>query len=122
MHPFFAINNGPLHYALSQMGRGKSQRVHKERIFFRTHAHQPLRTRRRRHPDPRPYKRRGHSDDGLRGMDLLRGVYTLTQVRAKVMSKCNDPINNSGDCSNVDPCIESSKHYKIILEGGFKEQ
>ncbi|XP_018562317.1 innexin shaking-B isoform X1 [Anoplophora glabripennis] len=79
MHPLFAINNGPLHYALSQMGRGKAERVHKERIFFKTHAHQPLRTRKRRYPDPRPYRRRGRTDDGIRGMDLLRGVYTLTQ-------------------------------------------
>ncbi|KAJ8921850.1 hypothetical protein NQ315_008482 [Exocentrus adspersus] len=80
MHSLYTISNGPLHYAISQMGRNTSERIHKERIFFRTHSHQPLRTKKRRFPDPRPYRRRRvHADEGFRGMDLLRGVYTLTQ-------------------------------------------
>lgn len=80
-HPLYAVRNGPLGYLLSQMGRIKSERVHKERVVYRTQATKPRITR-KSHPDTRVSgrKRPSNGGGGHGGMDLLRGVYTLAQV------------------------------------------
>ncbi|XP_049821531.1 innexin shaking-B isoform X2 [Aethina tumida] len=80
-HPLYAVRNGPLGYLLSQMGRIKSERVHKERVVYRTQATKPRITR-KSHPDTRVSgrKRPSNGGGGHGGMDLLRGVYTLAQT------------------------------------------
>ncbi|KAJ3640685.1 hypothetical protein Zmor_027231 [Zophobas morio] len=78
-HAFYALSNGPLAIVLSQMGRLRTERFHKGRFYYRTQA--PLRTRVSRKIDDRePARKRRVHDDGFTSMDLLRGVYMLTQV------------------------------------------
>ncbi|XP_008198820.1 innexin shaking-B isoform X1 [Tribolium castaneum] len=78
MHACYAVSNGPLAIVLSQMGRLRSERLYKSKFYYRTQA--PVRTRVSRKSDDRGTRKRRLHDDGLSSMDLLRGVYALTQV------------------------------------------
>lgn len=83
MHDLCTVSDGPLAIVLSQMGRVKSERFHKRKFYYRGQA--PVRTRgsqKSGQDDRGPSRKRRVHDDGFSSMDLLRGVYMLTQVRA----------------------------------------
>lgn len=93
MHPTTAtlcsIKDGPLAYALSQMGKVKSDRsaTRKDKYPYRSTSQiggKVRFSRQRTYPEgigrSRRNRIRGDRDEGMLNMDLLRGVYTLAQV------------------------------------------
>lgn len=87
MSIIYSINNDPLTCAVSLMGRANSERIYRDRIIRpKVSPKRSLKSL----PEPRRSTRRNSPGGVTRGMDLLRGVYTLTQVK----KLCAFELNN----------------------------